>query len=77
MTCKYFNCTTRQVMAVIQDKENVCLLDSYCHKDKGGLIMTYNVDNFELFCWVVQTILKRDFNSSLEFANLLWIKLNM
>ena len=35
-------------MVVIQDKENVCLLDSHdCHKDKGGLIMTCNVDNFE------------------------------
>ena len=64
-------------MAFIQDKENVCLLDSHCHKDKGGLIMTCNVDNFELFSWVVQTILKRDFNSTLEFANLSLIKLNM
>ena len=39
-------------MTGIQHKNNVCLLDSHCHKDKGGLIMTYNVDNFELFCWV-------------------------
>ena len=59
-------------MAIIQDKENVCLFDGHSHKGKGGL----NVSN-NLFCWVVQTILRGDWNTTLEFANLSLIKLNM
>ena len=37
-------------MAIIQDKENVCLFDRHSHKGKGGRIMACNVNNLELFC---------------------------
>ena len=63
-------------MAIIQDNENVCLFDSHSHNGKGGLIMTGKVRNLELFCWMVEDILKRDWNTSLTFSNLSTLKLN-
>ena len=37
--------------------------------------MVGNVNEFELFCWVVEAILQRDWNTSLAFSNVSSLKL--
>ena len=57
-------------MVILQSKRRAALLDSHIHKGKGGTILLGEQSHTQQFALSVQCILSRDWNASLEFANL-------